>query len=188
MDYVGRAKSGMMKVAEASLVAAGFGFFSPRIVGEDGETTEALFGRYFFVSCSGSRADFGKINNSRGVARLMPLHLEEPLRLPEGYLPRLRKALEEDAANLSKAEEVAESFSRGQSVLVKCGSYAGVSGTFEKRKKGLLEITFALLGRNHVVCVPQQNVTARPIENVRDIRGRDRVRHRPGSTGGTVAA
>ena len=188
MDYVGRAKSGMMKVAEQSLVSAGFGFFHPKIVGEDGITLESLFGRYFFVSCSGARSDFGKINNSRGVARLMPLHLEEPLKLPEGYLPRLRKVLEEDAANLGKVEEVVESFSRGQSVLVKCGQFAGIPGTFEKRKKGLLEITFALLGRQHVVCVPQQNVIARPVENVRDIRGRDRVRYRPGSTGGTVAA
>lgn len=163
VDFVGRSKCGMGAVAVENLVGAGFEAWYPKIRNDSGEF-EYLFPRYFFVSCSGSRRDIVKINHTRGVQRLLPQHLEDPLRLPEGYLPRLLLMIEKQET-IEVVQEEMVAFARGQSVVVKCGPHAGIVGTFEKRKKGLLEITIACLGRQHVVSVPLQNVSVNSANN-----------------------
>jgi transcription antitermination factor NusG len=158
MQCVVQTKSGLGAVAERHLKQQEFDAWLPRIRDERGSLVP-LFPRYLFVVVGDtSPADWRAVNGTKGVDKLLPLHLEKPGRLREDYMRDLRDRVDQ-MQTIESALEVTYSYVEGESVRIECGPYAGYVGTFQQKRKGVAKLLMCLLGGQSVVSVPLQNTS-----------------------------
>lgn len=155
--FVGCTKAGLGGWAEKNITEQGYETYTPRIVGADGKSSENLFSRYLLVHCGDHMENYRRLNSTRGMKKLLPVHLEEPIPLPRGYVDELRQRMGL-LSTLETAEEVTKEFLPGQEVEITLGPYAGMKGTFQERKKGLARLVMFAIGGQTVVHVPLQNI------------------------------
>jgi transcription antitermination factor NusG len=96
--YVLQTRPQQERLAELNLEAAGFPVFLPLatrrayIRNMAVEQSAPLFGPYLFVGFDIEVDRWRPVNSTRGVVRLLPRHLEEPLALVERQKRLIRKA------------------------------------------------------------------------------------------------
>lgn len=157
--YVGQTRSGLGPWAEKNLAAQGIPSYAPRIFGPDGESGENLFPRYLFVRLPIHPRAFTAANNTRGMHKLLPLHSEDPLSLPRGYIEDLQARVGL-LGRLDVVEEITYDYAREEKIEITCGPWSGKTGEYQYRKKNVAMIMMKIMGRPMVVPVPIQNTKA----------------------------
>jgi len=145
--------AGMTSFAEKQVSGQGYETYSPRIR-EDGEH---LFPNYGLVRCGDHAVNYGRLNSTKGVKRLLPQHCENPIPLRDGMVESLREHVGV-LGSLAAAEGVMREFVEGEEVRVDSGPYCGLVGTFQKRRRGCLQLLMIAFGAPRVVQVPLQNI------------------------------
>lgn len=154
--YVGQTKAGLGPWAEKNLLAQPDivdEVYVPRILGPDGKTGENLFSRYLFVHCEENSRHHSTINSTRGMNRLLPLRVETPLSVRNGYVEDLIARVGK-MGTLDKAEEVTYDYATDEQIRIVNGPWAGKVAPFQYRKKGLAVLLLVVLGRPRLVPVP----------------------------------
>lgn len=163
--YVGQTRAGLGPWAEKNLAAQGYRNYAPRILDETGEPGEPggnLFSRYLFVLSPDDERHHSRINSTRGMQKLLPLFVEDPLPLRDGYVDDLmaRVGL---MGRLEVAEEITYDYLKDDTIDVTAGPYAGKTGTFEYRKRGLAMLMMRMLGAPRLVPVPLSCTSRAPL-------------------------
>lgn len=150
----------------------GFEIFSPsrveRVVdrGRAEERRQRLFEPYLFVAFDRDEPAqrWRRINSTRGVERLLPLHLEMPVPLPSsgpGSVDGWRLRIEGGEFTTELRLEVL-GYLRGESVPVVAGTYAGHVGTFVEQRGRSARLMMRVVGGAPVpVAVPIECVARR---------------------------
>lgn len=145
--------AGMTSFAEAQVSTQGYETYSPRLL----EDKEHLWPNYGLVRCGDNAINYGRLNSTKGVKRLLPLHCEEPIPLRDALVQALRDHVGH-LGSLASAEAVLREYAEGENVRVDSGPYSGLVGTFQKRRRGCLQLLMIAFGAPRVVSVPLQNI------------------------------
>jgi transcriptional antiterminator RfaH len=161
--YVAQVHPQQEHIAKLNLEQQGFDVFLPLatrrvfIRNTAIEQSMPLFGPYLFVGFDIDVDRWRPVNSTRGVVRLLPKHLEEPLALPVGVVERWRERMAEgefrarDVLGLLVGDLVVVS---GGIWRDHAGRFAGVSAS------GALRLIMELLGRPVVAQVRPGEVAA----------------------------
>lgn len=168
--YVAGAHAGLEDVAKYRLSQQFLESYIPvynEPLGGGRYKTRRLFPCYIFVELDLDgdgvqapdwRAVARWVNSTRGVTKLLPLHLEKPLPLPVGFVEDLRLSCESGNFDPLSVEELARSYVKGQTVPIASGDFAGFSGPLSYYKKGCAVILLTLLGAQREVHIPLHQV------------------------------
>jgi len=89
------------------------------------ELMQPMFGRYVFLMVDLLDWGWHRVNNTSGVIHLLPTHLEEPLALPEQFVPELQaREAEAEAVRAAAAEELMSRFKAHDVVRILRGRLA----------------------------------------------------------------
>jgi len=169
--YVAKHLPAMGPLARQQLGAQGFETFAPcqieRIVerGRVTESKQAIFAPYMFVAFD--RDDLGtrwqRINNTRGVKRLLPLHCIEPLPMPIGCVEGWQERV---SAGEFTEEVIIDSllgYLPGDFVRVIDGTYAGHVGSFRHQQGRAVQLMMRVLGNSPVPVTVDIGMVQRPM-------------------------
>lgn len=185
--YAVRAKFGEITWAEANLAAQRFDVFSPfkieRVVDRRCvvESRRRLFEPYLFAAFDRDEPEqrWRRINSTRGVERLLPLHLELPTPLPAGCVEAWRRRAEAGEFTTELRLE-ALAYLRGDPVPVVEGTYAGHVGAFVEQRGRNARLMMKIVGGAPVpVDVPIECIVRRPVALARTSYLRQLVANEP---------
>lgn len=151
-------RPGAAGIASWNLSNQGFSVFSPTFLDRQSGKESPLFSGYLFVQLCLNQDRWRSVNGTRGVQRLLPKTLEDPLPLPVGFVEELQSLKNRGYFDLESAAEVANSFVKDEKLTVKSGPFEGHCGEFQYRKKGLVVLLIAVLGGVRPITVPDHQV------------------------------
>lgn len=163
--------AGMTDTGVRHLERQGFLPFVPKL--RDGGT---IFPGYGFLELDLYEERWRTVNGTRGVIKLLPTHLEEPLALPAGFVEDLRDSLDD----FNTCTESVSGWMKGDEVQVECGPFTGCVGELVRHRRGSLVLILSLLGRPCEVSVPKQQCGSPPAARFY-LSERNRSRRRSGA-------
>lgn len=153
--YVAAALAGLEATAIYHLSRAGITAFSPSI--GVGVSLRRLFPGYVFVELE-SVEEAGVVNRQRGIHRMLPVHANEPLALPRGFVEDLRGGLARGDFDAKACGEIVRKYCAGEAVPIVAGAYSGHYGEMVRYRKGSLIVLLSLFGGQREVPIPQHCV------------------------------
>jgi transcriptional antiterminator RfaH len=163
--YAAKSKFNETYRAERELQRSGFEVFCPRLVdrvvdrGKVVEQQTFAFAPYLFVALSLLTDPWERVNATRGVQRLMPLHCERPEPLPVGVIEDLQGLTASGFYSREVLIDVLLGYAPGDDVAVVGGTYEGHKGKFLEQRGRMIRLMMLVLGGVPVpVTVPVEQV------------------------------
>ena len=131
-----------------------------------GRSQQPLFPGYVFIRMDldapppDAWAGWQGLNGVRGIIRLLPMHAERPLELPDGFVEMITGAVMRGDFNKKTVEEIVAAFVRDQELAIESGPFAGFTGKFRGKERGKIKLLVSLLGAEHVLKVPARQLAA----------------------------
>jgi transcription antitermination factor NusG len=141
----------------------GLGATAVNGIGREGINTfrTRVFPGYFFVFINEDEA--GVVNRTIGVRRLLPVHRDLPLPLPDGFVEDLMARLVGGDLSMEAAAEVVERFLPGDLVMITIGPFRDRIGRFAWRRGDVTKIMSGLLGEGIGIRVASSQLKRAPI-------------------------
>jgi transcription antitermination factor NusG len=152
--YVAQALAGLEATAIYHLSREGVTAFSPTLASN---RQARLFPGYVFVELA-SPDEAGVVNRTRGIHKVLPVHSNNPLALPDGFVDELRGKISNGAFDEADCLRVIHKYIPGESVPIVAGSFAGWCGEMVRYHKGSMIVLLALFGNKREVIVPRHCV------------------------------
>jgi len=147
--YVAQAQPGLEATAIYNLSRDKFVAIAPSLV----DRKQRFYPGYVFVRLEHAE-DCYFVNRTRGIIKLLPQHLREPLALPMGWVEDLIGRIERGEFTPKSEEQLLRRFIPGEAVESLIGSMAGRPGRFSHYKKGCGIVIGCLLGKEFEYKVP----------------------------------
>lgn len=155
--YVAQLQAGMRVTAEANLQRQRFEFDSMRVRSAHGSSVP-LFPGYIFIRFDRDEPGWRSVNGTRGVSKLLPLHLEMPIPIMVGLVEDFSAQIATGAFDHQNFGATVARHTVGEKVAVISGAWAGYCGTLSRHRKGHLYLLMSLLGRELEIPVPAHQV------------------------------
>ena len=153
--YVAQTLAGLESTAIYHLSREGVTAFSPMT---SGERKFRLFPGYLFIELS-SPDEAGVVNRTRGIHKVLPVHSNSPLALPDGFVDDLRGRIGQGEFDESACAHVVHKYVKGENVPIVAGAFAGWCGEMVRYHKGSMIVLLALFGaKPREVVVPKHCV------------------------------
>lgn len=159
--YVARTHSNREREAEWHLRNQKFPIFMPIVNRKTKRRTSLVeaqypvFPGYIFVRFDRSAPGWQRVNGTRGVQRLLPMHREVPTALPEGIVEWLQAR--HNAGEL--AGLAVKPFDRGSDLAILDGPFAGQHGECVETGVHRIKLLLDMLGGKVEISVPVRSVT-----------------------------
>lgn len=147
--YVAQAQPGLEATAIYNLSRDKFVAVAPSVA----DKKQRFYPGYVFVRLY-EPEDCYFVNRTRGIVKLLPTHLKEPLALPEGWVEDLMGRIERGDFNEKNEEQLLRRFIPGEVVESLIGAVSGRPGRFSRYHKGSGVVIYHLLGRDVEYKVP----------------------------------
>ena len=149
--YVAAALAGLEATAIYHLSRAGITAYSPTLV----DRVARYFPGYVFVELEGPW-EAGIVNRTRGIHRMLPIHLDTPLALPVGFVEEFREKVAADGLRGDDEGAFLKRFVPGIDEVSAVGNYPlrDGHGRFLRYRKGAGIVLGYLLGREVEVPIP----------------------------------
>lgn len=144
-----QALPGLEATALYHLDRDGFEAYSPAVANKKAR----LFPGYIFVKLA-NREDCFPVNRTRGIMRLLPAHLSEPLALPSDFVSSLMSRVDEGEFDEISEESLLRKFIPGEIVTALLGPMRDQRGQFLRYRKGCGVVLGYLLGKQFEYDVP----------------------------------
>jgi len=160
--YAIQTKAGQHSIAVLNLARRNFIVFCPlaeRVVKKRGrivaKTSYPLLGSYIFVFMDlALEGGWQVINRTRGVNRLLPHHLEEPLPVEDGLIESLQSRVNAGDFAIKMKRKLELSYKPGDLVPILGGVMGQHIGRFVRQQEDLVTLEIVLLGRELRVILP----------------------------------
>ncbi len=162
--YCARTLPKMEAFARVNLHRMGFATFFPRELrpmtykGRHYEIPIPVFPIYLFVRFDRALERWRMINSTRGIKRLLPLHCELPIPIPDMAMEALQSRAVDEIMSLEATNEALAEIAPGEHAVVREGHWEGHSGVVLSNTKGRVEILMRLFNRQVAVPVPMAYV------------------------------
>lgn len=163
--YVAGVLAGLEATAAERLKQQGHVTFSPYFhekLGGGKTVKRRLFPGYIFVSMDLLEDGWSHVNGTRGVSKLLPTHLEQPLPLPLGFVEKLMERCQNGELDPLSADEMARGWKKGESVPIVAGPFTSFSASLSYYKKGSAILLLNLFGRESEISVPLHQIAPAP--------------------------
>ena len=137
-------KPGRAPYANGNLVDQGFETYLPVLT--VGEHTELLFPNYVFIEFDRAADNWQSINSTRGVRRLLPLHLELPEAIPDGFVDALKARIEADEQKYREPKSPLPRLYKGDTVAIVMGPLLGFEAVITVAKHDRIRAEVSLFG------------------------------------------
>ena len=157
--FAAQTQPGGGRTAKAHLKQQDYTAFLPEF--RVGNKTSIYFPGYIFIFFDIEGVRWRSINGTRGIIKLLPIHMEIPQPLPDGFVEDLQAFLSSGDISDERAEEMTARYLPNETVRVASGPFGGYYGTLVRYRKGSLVLLMALLGQETVVAVPNHQIVPR---------------------------
>ena len=168
MWYVARTQTGSARCAVNNLEYQRFEVFWPQyqkervLRGQRIEVSYPVFPGYIFLRLDINDTRWRATNYTLGVIHLLPLHLEIPIPLPEGFVERLKTHIDIDGI-----KETLTLFTKDQLVRLVAGPFAMYQARVVNcQKKSAQVLISSFAGRETLLTVDTEHLEAVPLEQV----------------------
>ena len=145
--YVAQTKPGESRLAFDHLARQSFMPYLPEL------NSKLLLPGYIFVAFDIDRDEWRPINSTTGVKKLLPVHREIPIAMPDEFIPDISGVIAQGGIDEDGIAQLRNKYVRGQEVKITGGAFAGHTARYVKSQKKVVELLLYLLGAEVVVQV-----------------------------------
>lgn len=154
--FAARVHSGQEhEVTKRIAARLGFPSYAPRFTGA---LDAPVFPMYSFIQFDIECEHWPRINDERGVIRLLPMHRPHPVPIPERLMEECRTR--EDAGEfVIRGGRLMLKYRPGDDVPITHGAYRGLTGKWIKQDRSIAWLAMRIFGALRDVSVPVEFVT-----------------------------
>lgn len=145
----------MERGCEERLAKSGFDCYLPMFTMESDR--RPVFPSYMFVQFDIDDDRWARINEDRGVVKLLPLHRPYPVPISARLIEQCRKR-EDDGEFIVRTGRLSLKYRPGDTVMVERGSFATKQGKFVRQERGMAVLLMSIFNALREISVPQEHV------------------------------
>lgn len=159
--YAARVHWGREKaIAERIQNKLGFSTYAP-MMEMDGKEVSAAFPSYLFCSFNMDQDGWQRINEDRGVVKLLPLHSIYPVDIPDQFMTWVRDLDQRGEFKVRTAKgRLLLKYGLGDVVPIRSGTFSGLHATFEEQIRDNVYVLLSIFGRASRTMIPLEHIGA----------------------------